>query len=706
MSSVGQRVIRVATDVGGTFTDLVYCDVDLSTGRTGQVLTAKTETTPAAFEEGVLAAMAKAGLAFTDIASFAHGTTVVINALTERKGRKTGLVTTSGFRDVLEIARGNRPDLFNFVFSKPPPFVPRHLRLEVSERLDQLGNVVRPFDPKELDPIVAHFKEDGVEAVAICFLHAYANPAHEIEAARAIRAMWPEIDSVLPSHAITREWREYERTSTTVLSAYVHPVAQRYLGNLGARLTKSGLDCPIYIMQSNGGVATVAAAQQNPIAMVESGPASGMLGAIALGRVIGELNLIALDIGGTTAKCALIEEGRARISTDYKLEWSRTNAGYPIKAPVLDLVEIGNGGGSIAWVDSGGKLHVGPRSAGAMPGPAAYGRGGTEPTTTDANLITGRINPDLFLDGQLAPDMENVRRAFAGLADRFDVSIDESARGVIRIANANMVNALKLVSLNRGFDPRSFTLMAFGGGGGMHAAALARELGIPRVIVPVNAAVFSAWGMLMTDLRRDVILTRLVRVEAAQAELIATTFDELAATLVYEFEQDGITADRLTFLRYADMRYRGQEHSVKVELPGNSSGPDLLADAVERFHKAHEREYSFSLPIGVELVNFHLAGLAGVPKPDLPKMQGDGRTLASALASRRRVDFDEFGVQETPIYARERLPVGEALHGPAVIEEPATTIIVLPGQSAHMDSYGNVHIIINPEGRGAHDETH
>jgi N-methylhydantoinase A len=701
MSQASAKSVRVATDVGGTFTDLVYCEFDQATGRTGKVVAVKTDTTPPQFELGVLTAIEKATLSFRDIASFAHGTTVVINALTERKGAKAGLITTAGFRDVLEIARGNRPDLFNFVFSKPGPFVPRHLRLEVDERMDHKGQVVTPFDPAELPRIVDHFKAESVEAIAICFLHAYANPAHENQAADAVRRLWPEMPSVLASNVITREWREYERTSTTVLSAYVHPLAQRYLGNLSDRLGQSGLDCPIYIMQSNGGVATIASARQNPINMVESGPASGMLGAIALGQVIGETSLIALDIGGTTAKCSLIEGGRARITTDYKFEWSRTNAGYPIKAPVLDIIEIGNGGGSIAWIDSGGKLHVGPRSAGAVPGPAAYGRGGTEPTTTDANLITGRINPQLFLEGQIVPDMDNVRRVFAPIAERFQIAIEESARGVIRVANANMVNALKLVSLNKGFDPRAFTLVAFGGGGGMHAASLARELGIPKVIIPINAAVFSAWGMLMTDLRRDVIRTRLIRVEPSAADTIVGAFEELTEALAQEFEGDGISADRLVFLRYADMRYRGQEHSVKVELPGGIIGPDIIEQAIERFHKAHEREYSFRLSVPVELVNCHLAGMATVPKPDLPRIEAAGRTLDGALVSRRKVDFDEDGVHDARIYSRDRLPVHVALHGPAIIEEPATTTIVLPGQSARLDDYGNIHIDINAGERGS-----
>lgn len=690
--------MRVATDIGGTFTDLVYCEYDEATGRAGDVVAVKCDTTPPDFERGVMEALALAGMPAQDITFFAHGTTVVINALTERKGAKVGLITTSGFRDVLEIARGNRPDLFNFVFSKPAPFVPRHLRLEVNERLDHRGRVVAPLVAAELAPIVEHFRAEKVEAVAICFLHAYANAAHEVAAEVELRRLWPDLGSILSSHRITREWREYERTSTTVLSAYVHPQAQSYLRRLEKRLDASGAHCPVYIMQSNGGVATARAAGASPINMVESGPASGMLGAIALGQVIGERNLIALDIGGTTAKCALIDDSSIRITTDYKLEWSRTNAGYPIKVPVLDLVEIGSGGGSIAWVDPGGRLHVGPRSAGAVPGPAAFGRGGTDPTTTDANLITGRIDPDFVLGGRITPDMDNARRAFAALGERIGTGVDETARGVIRVANANMVNALKLVSVNRGFDPREFTLMAFGGGGGLHAVALARELGIPKVVVPVNAAVFSAWGMLMTDLRRDLVRTRVVALDVAAAEVIAEIYQELTDEVAALFEEDQVEADRLSVIRYADMRYLGQEHSVKVVFPGGAIDAGAIARASEAFHVAHEREYSFRLQSPIELVNLHIAGLVGVAKPDPVRIAADGRDLAQAARGRRRVDFAEDGIHDTPIYLRERLPVGFAIAGPVVIEEAATTIIVPPGQRVEMDAYGNIHIAINGQG--------
>ena len=476
------RIVRVATDVGGTFTDIVYFETDSETGAQS-IRTAKVDTTPPDFETGVLNVLAKCGVDIAEVAFSAHGTTVVINALTERKGVRTALVTTEGFRDVLEIARGNRPDFFNLMYEKPKPFVARHLRREVPGRIDYRGEETAPLDLSGLPAILADFRAQGVEAIAVCLLHAYANPAHEQALAAELRRLWPEI-AVVASHQITREWREYERSNTTVLSAYVQPIAESYLERLERGLAAKGDRGQLYIMQSNCGVDSLASTKKIPITMIESGPASGFWGAAELGRILGEPNVLALDIGGTTAKCSLIENGQVKIVTDYWIERSRRSSGYPVMVPVVDLVEIGNGGGSIAWVDDFGKLHVGPQSAGALPGPAAYGRGGTEATTTDANIALGRINKDYFFGGEIEADMAAVDGALARVADKLGVSPIEAARGIVRIANNNMINALKLVSLNRGFDPRDFTLVAFGGGGAMHAAALGTELGVKKVVIP------------------------------------------------------------------------------------------------------------------------------------------------------------------------------------------------------------------------------
>ena len=492
-TSPATKTIRVATDVGGTFTDLLVLEHDGSTGEAA-VRSAKTDTTSPRYEEGVFDGMAKAGIAANAVDFLAHGTTVVINALTERTGVKVGLITTEGFRDTLEIARGNRPDFFNLHYRKPEPFVSRRLRRELPGRIDYHGNEMRALDLTALPGIVADFRAAGVEAVAICFIHSYANPAHEQAALAALEQLWPGV-AAISSHEITREWREYERTSTAVLSAYVQPVAERYLQRLDAGLDERGFAGALYIMQSNCGVDSVDSVSRVPITMVESGPASGVWGAAELGRLIGEPNVLALDIGGTTAKCSLIEDAHVRIKTDYWIGRDRTRAGYPVMVPVVDLVEIGNGGGSIAWVDDFGKLRVGPRSAGAVPGPAAYGRGGTEATTTDANLWLGRINRDYFCGGALQADMDAVRKAIEVVGARLGADADEAARGIVRIANSNMVDALKLVSVNRGFDPRDFTLVAFGGGG-RNACGSARTgaLGVAKVVVPADASVVLGLG--------------------------------------------------------------------------------------------------------------------------------------------------------------------------------------------------------------------
>ncbi|MBC6413242.1 MAG: hydantoinase/oxoprolinase family protein, partial [Hyphomonadaceae bacterium] len=645
---------------------------------------------PPNFEQGVLATIEKANIKYDNVGVFAHGTTVVINALTERRGVKTALITTEGFRDVLEIARGNRPDFFNLRYQKPEPFVPRYLRREVPERMNYKGEVLKPLDLSGLDNILDAFKADGVEAIAVSLLHAYANPDHEAELAEAVRRRWPEV-SVVASHRITREWREYERTNTTVLCAYIQPTAQEYLQKMENRMSEEGFGGSFYVMQSNGGIDTVAAAKATPITMVESGPASGVLGAAALGRIIGERNIIALDIGGTTAKCSLIDEGRVKITSQYMIGKSKTSAGYPIMTPVVDIVEIGNGGGSIAWVDEDRKLHVGPKSAGALPGPVAYGKGGTEPTTTDANLMLQRINPQFFIGGEIEADMDIVQSEFTRLGKDLGLTAEETARGVVRIANNNMINALKLVSINRGYDPRDFTMIAFGGGGAMHAAALAKELNIPKVIIPAHSAVFSAWGMLMSDLRRDYIRTQPMPVHKGVSSAIHGTFEEMTAQAKNAFVDDGLRPEDIYFERYLDLRYEGQEHSVRVPAPNVEINDDVLGDIITRFHDAYEREYTYRLDNDVELVTFHLVAFGSVDLPELSRIE-TGSDASRAVKSRRQVDFDDDGVAEATIYDRDKLTAGASFGGPAIVEESASTTVVFPGQSISVDEYGNLHI--------------
>ncbi len=681
--------IHIATDVGGTFTDLVLYDYDPET-LSGKLRTLKVDTTPPNFEQGVLDAIEKSGANLSNVALLAHGATVVINALTERRGAKTALVTTRGFRDVLEIGRGNRPDLFNLNFVKPAPFVERYLRVEVTERMTHLGKVQTAPALDELDALADLFRREGVEAVAVCCLHAYRNPVNETAIADGLRRLLPNVP-VVASNEISREWREYERSNTTVASAYVSPVVRRYVRALQAAIGDQGFRGNLYLMQSNGGMTSSEGAIANPVSMVESGPASGMLAAQALGQLIGESNIIALDVGGTTAKCTLIHNGQVPVTTEYHIERTAKHPGYPIQTAVIDLVEIGQGGGSIASVDAGGRLKVGPQSAGANPGPVAYGRGGSRPTTTDANLVLGRIDAVNFLAGQVEPDMGAVNEAFARLGEPLGLNVVETAQGVLRLANANMVNALKLVSTNKGHDPRDFALMAFGGGGALHALELAEELRIPRVIIPTNAAVFSAWGMLLTDIRRDYTMTQLQALVPAVGATMTETFAAMQERAGVDFAAAGMNPAEMTFVHYADLRYVGQEHTVKVpvDLPSLQSAAGIAA-VVDRFHIDHETRFTYRLPAaGIEVVNFHLVASVYVVKPKPQLRKSTKRKVDEALIEERGVYFEHDGVLTATIYDGSKLEPGMTLTGPAVIQDASSSLVLPPLHKLSVDSYGN-----------------
>ncbi len=684
--------MRVATDVGGTFTDLVAFKI--KDNKVTDIITEKSDTTPPHFEQGVLDVIEKSGLSFRDMDFFVHGCTIVINTLTEHKGCKVGLITTEGFRDILEIGRGNRPDYFNLRFRKPKPFVDRHLRHEVSERIAYTGDVVSPLDISTLDDTLAYFKSEGVEAIAVCLLNAYVNPAHEVALGKAIADKWAGIDVIL-SHHITREWREYERTNTAVLSAYVYPVANRYLDKLSQAAKQAGFDKNLNIMQSNGGVDTIASAKKLPINMIESGPSSGFLGAQAIGQLLNEPNILALDIGGTTAKCALIKEGYVTVNTDYYVERTDTEIGYPIVVPVVDLVEIGNGGGSLAWVDDFGKIHVGPQSAGALPGPVSYGKGGTQATTTDANLKLGRINPHYFCGGTIDADMQAVETSLDTLGKAMDMSANHVAQGILRIANNNMVNALKLVSQKRGHDPRDFALLCFGGGGAMHATDLAKELHIKRVIIPINSSVFSAWGMLMSDLRRDFVQNRLLNVTGADVQTVQTLQTDIAhmrQSAKQSYLDDGICEQDLYNQLFFKLRYQGQEHSIEVRIENDITDAESLRQVISAFQDAYEKEYAYRLESGVELVGYHYVAFAKVQKSMPAQKVKTGKTVADITKGSRQVDYLLDGWHQAQIIDGNALEPDMVITGPAILEEVGATVVIGPNQTATVDIYGNVII--------------
>ncbi|MHC8515459.1 hydantoinase/oxoprolinase family protein [Sporosarcina sp. ITBMC105] len=675
--------MRVATDIGGTFTDLVYVDEN------GKIGVAKSSTTPPNFEKGVLDVIKKSGVDQVPLSMFIHGTTVIINALTERKGAKTGLITTKGFRDVLEIARGNRPDLFNVNYQKPEPFVERHLRLEVGERLTYKGEVLSALDLDEVKKCVEFFKKEGVEAIAVSYLHSYVNPTHEQQTVQLIKELWPEV-KVTASSDITKEWREYERTNTAVLNAYVQPAATTYIDRLENELKAQIEIEQRYIMQSNGGTTKFEKAKEAPINMVESGPVAGIFGAAVLGEMIDEKNIIAFDIGGTTAKCSLIENGEVKVSTDYYIEKDSRNAGYPIKTPVVDIVEIGNGGGSIAWIDQAGSLKVGPQSAGAFPGPVAYGQGGTEPTTTDANLLTGRLSSKNF---DYDVDLDAVKYAMeTKIGNHFGISPEDAALGIIRIANSNMLNALKLISIRKGYNPKDFTLLAFGGGGSMHAPALALELGVKKVVVPIASPVFSAWGMLMTDLRHDYIQTYIKRMNELTMEEINQSWTDIETNAFRHFEEEGMAAENVEFHRFADMRYLGQEHTVKVPVSNGTWTEDDKQKAIEVFHELHEKNFTFKLEdVQTEIVNLHVTAFGKVEKPTISKQLKDG-AITEALKEERSVYYENDGWVTTPVYDREKLPTNKVVAGPAIVEEKAAVTVIYKQQKLYVDEYGNIII--------------
>lgn len=676
--------MRVATDIGGTFTDLVAVDDQ------GKTILTKSHTTPPNFEEGVIKVIQKSGVCPQEIKDFIHGTTTIINALTERKGAKTALITTKGFRDVLEIARCNRPDLFNMVFAKPRPFIPRYLRKEVEERVSFDGKVVTLLNEEDIKAAVEYFKKEKVEAIAVCYINSYANDEHEKRTVELIRKLWPEV-FVTSSIEVTKEWREYERTSTIALNSYVMPVASSYIDNLDRRLKEAGCHAKEYIMQSNGGTTTFEQAKQTPINMVESGPVAGVYGSAILGKMIGERNIIAFDVGGTTAKCSLIDNGEVKVTTEYRIERTESYAGYPIMAPVVDIVEIGNGGGSIAWIDEAGSLKVGPQSAGAVPGPVAYGIGGTEPTTTDACLVTGRLSAENF-DNQV--DMDAVRAAIQEkVGDAFGMDTDEAAMSILRVAEANMYNALKLISVRRGYDPRDFTMVAFGGGGPMHCAYLAKELNIRKVIVPIAAPVFSAWGMLMTDVRHDYIQTNIRRMNEVSAEELNDMWEGLLSQAQEQFEKEDIPKENIVCNYIADMRYMGQEHTVKVNVPPIPWSEETKEEIIQRFHDTHEHFYTFRLTdTPTEIVNLHLVAYGRLTKPELAKIPPQEGPVEDAKKEIRKVYFAEDGWMDTPVYLREKLGRGAVLDGPVIVEEAAASAVAAKGQRITVDDYGNLII--------------
>ena len=671
--------LRIGVDIGGTFTDLVALDE-----ATGTVATTKALSTPRELLEGVLRCVDQAGVRLADCRFVIHGTTIGINALLERKGARTGLITTGGFRDVLEIGRGDFLKMYDVLYRRPEPLVPRGRCHEVPERLTATGDVLVPLDEAVVRAAARGLLADGVESVAIVFLFSYRDPAHEVRAARIVADEMPGA-AVSASHRITQEWREYERTSTTVVNAYVQPIMDRYLREFGKGLAGRGFTGQLLVTQSNGGAFSLDAARSKPVHTIESGPAAGVTGSASLSRVLGTDRLISFDMGGTTAKCAIVERGLVQTTDEYHVD------GRPLRIPVIDIKEVSAGGGTIAWIDAGGALALGPHSAGADPGPVSYARGGSEPTVTDANLVLGRIDSARFLGGTMPLDLASAVRAIdEKVGAPLGLTRAAAAAGVVRLADVKMALAVRSITTERGLDPRDYTLLAYGGGGPLHAVAIARELGIPRVVVPPSPSTFSAWGMLATDLRHDLVRTVLVALDGTDAAWAEARYEEMRREIAAILPGTGAPVMH----RAVDLRYLGQEHTVTIAL-------ETLADWTQlrsRFDAAHERAYGYAArEVDVQLLNLRLAVVFPLEPPRLataePRSSG-----APAFETRKIYSTLSGDSIEYRVYQRAALRSGDQLQGPAAIEEPGTTTIIDSADTLSIENHGCLVILVHAAG--------
>jgi N-methylhydantoinase A len=676
----------LALDIGGTFTDLVAFDL-----ATGEIHQAKSSTTPYDLAVGIRETLAKSGLPMATAETFIHGSTVAINTAIERTGARTALVVTEGMRDVYKIGRGSRPEAYNIFFKRPEPYVPRHNTLEIVERLNADGEVITILDRANATGVAQRLNSDDIESVAVVFLHSWANPDHEAAVGAIIAKEAPNLYRSL-SHEILREYREYERMSTTVLNAYVGPRVKRYLGDLETLLGEFGFTGRLLIMQSNGGTMTPETAKRVPVNMMESGPVGGIIAAAEVSGTLGYKNVLAFDMGGTTAKVSLVQNSEPSIAQGYYI--GGLASGHPVMLPVVDIIEVGTGGGSIAWIDEVGALKVGPRSAGGHPGPVCYGQGGTAPTVTDANVILGRLSPSRFLGGEMPLDVEGAREAIrTTIAEPLDLSIEAAALGIIKIAVAEMSLAVRGVSVERGYDPRDFAMVGFGGAGPLHSAQIARELHVPTLIIPRVPGHFSALGMLMSDLRHDYVRTYYKSLADSDFDDIRRIFSGMVAEARELLLNEGTAADAMTFQRFLDIRYVGQEFPIQTPVEESAIASGDMETIRAGFDEIHDRRYGHKATSeAVEIVNIRLTATGKRERsrfPELPPATTD------ALIAHRHVIFDDSleGI-ECPIYDRERLGPGARISGPAVIQEYASTTVLFPGDEMQVAASGEMIVTI------------
>lgn len=674
---------RLGIDSGGTFTDVVLFDEDR-----GKVTLTKTPSTPQnpsiGVYNGIQKIIGKQDVNPLEISSLVHGTTVATNALLEYKGVETALILTRGFKDILSIVRQDRPKLYDYFERRPDPLVPRHMRFEVSERTLYTGEILEELNESEILDIIERLKSKGVKTAAVCLLHSYANPGHEMRIKDLFQSHYPE-STVSLSCEILPEIREYERMSTTVINAYVMPIIEQYLQDLRGRMKEGGLQVALNVMQSNGGIMPSGSASQKSVTTILSGPAGGVLGSQGIARLAGFQHLITVDMGGTSCDICLINNGKFLTTRESEI------GGHAIKVPMIDINTIGAGGGSIAWIDAGGLLRVGPQSAGADPGPACYGKGGMEPTVTDANLILGRLNPDFYVGGEMSLNVDLAKIAITEkIAKPLRLSLEDAAEGILKVVNANMTRAIRRVSVERGHDPRKFSMFCFGGGGPLHATDLAMELDIPRFIIPISPGVNSAVGLLVADFRYDYSKTYLAKVSDVDLRDLNRHFRSLEKQAIQQMVDEKIGKESIVFVKSADMRYYGQGYEIEIPVPEGKLTLAHLEDVKKMFNDLHVQLYGYSQPQEeMEIVYVRLAAIAQVKKPEFYREPPAGEDASSALKGTRMVFIDGTFV-ETGIYDRARLKPNNRIRGPAIIEQFDATSLLKAGQAALVDEYFNL----------------
>ena len=678
--------LRIGVDSGGTFTDV--CIWDEESGHYSTWKVSSTSTDPSrAIADGAREAMQRFTSPEDQAIFFGHGTTVATNALIQGRGARSGLVTTRGFRDLLDLARQRRPHLYDLQTDKPTALVPRDRRLEIDERMLFDGSIEQAPDEPQVRKIAQRLKSEGVDSVAVCFLYSFVDPNHERMVKRILDE---EFDNVFVtcSHEVSPEFREYERLSTTVVNAFLGPMMRRYLTRLTPRLRSAGITAVPLITQSNGGTITFDTAARLPVRTLMSGPSTGVVGAVETGRVAGEEKIITFDMGGTSTDVSLVDGGEVGITSEAEVH------GYPIKVPMVDIHTVGAGGGSIAHIDKGQHLKVGPLSAGASPGPICYGLGNEQPTVTDANVVLRILNPTALLGGRMPIDRDAAVRAVSKLGNQLGMSALDAASGIVRVVTANMARAIRLISVQRGYDPREYCLVPFGGGGPVHAGRLARELGMGRILVPRNPGILCALGLLLTDLRHDFSRTRRTRLRLSEIDNVRAAMAELRADADEWFALENITEDRQKLVATADLRYAGQNYELNVPLPDIDDNDALLQALSANFEQAYEQYYDYIAPDDeIELVTVRLVAYGLVDKPEFFAAEDAGEDASLALIEQRDVYFPEDGAyKETPVYDRDALRAGNRIVGPAIVEQMDSTTLILPGQTAVTDPYGNLSI--------------